>query len=367
MPGVNQFREEASLDHSTWEPMGPISVNLSIHPPSNPRPRATSRKHLSCLGLALAPLWAMTLGGCDQAGLGPGEVGTATCLACHDGRSASDHQEFRDSPHNTISCETCHGPGLTHVREGGRFGLFIHNPGDLPFEKRHEACIECHDEADQPGGSVVDGFLASAHFTGNGATCTDCHNVHNRGAMAISAESPARFGNENFAELCGRCHEDAVAQFTLSGHAQQDVATCASCHDMHGGTMFAASPEDNRLCLQCHQSFALGFETDEDVALHTGHPVDPAGSGASRCTGCHLPPMEAGGASGHDHTLFTIPPIASNEAVEQGVQPAPPNSCAGVTGCHDADVPGSGPAYDENDLDSNEELQSLYELIGVLP
>ena len=30
-------------------------------------------------------------------------------------------------------------------------------------------------------------------------------------------------------------------------------------------------------------------------------------------------------------------------------------------------VPGSGMPHDENDLDSNENLQSLYELIGVLP
>lgn len=347
--------------------MGPSGVNSSPQTKEDRRATSTHWRGLKFLSLAIIPVLGMGADGCWQPGLGPGEVGTATCLACHNGRSASDHQEFRDSPHNTISCESCHGPGLTHVREGGRFGLFIKNPGDLPFEKRHEACIECHDEADSPGGSTVDGFLATAHFASNGATCTDCHNVHNRGGMAISAESPARFGSENFAELCGRCHEGTVEQFAQSGHAQQDVATCASCHDMHGATMFTAAPEDNRLCLQCHQSFALGFETDEDVALHTGHPVDPAGSGASRCTSCHLPPFEAGGATGHDHSLFTIPPIASNEAVEQGVQPAPPNSCAGVTGCHDANVPDSGPAYDENDLDSNEDLQSLYELIGALP
>jgi predicted CXXCH cytochrome family protein len=309
----------------------------------------------------------MGVDGCNQSPLGPGEVGTSTCLACHDGRSATDHREFLSSPHKAISCESCHGPGLTHVRQGGRLGLFIDNPGDQPFEVRHEACIECHAQASSPGGNTVQGFLASAHFTGNAATCTDCHNVHNQGAMAISAESPTRFGNENFAKLCGKCHEDTVDQFSESGHAQLDVATCASCHDMHSGSMLVASPEDNRLCLQCHQSTQLGFETDEDVAAHTGHPVDPAGSGASRCTGCHLPPLEAGGAAGHDHTLFTIPPIASNEAMEQGVQPAPPNSCAGVTGCHDAAVPGSGMPHDENDLDSNENLQSLYELIGVLP
>lgn len=319
--------------------------------------------------LVLIPLLGMGIDGCQQSQLGPGEVGSATCLACHDGRSATDHREFRDSPHKSISCEACHGPGLNHVRNGGRLGLFITNPGRLPFDKRQEACTKCHAQDDSPGGNTVQGFLASAHFTEKGATCTDCHNVHKRGGMAISSESPTRFGNENFALLCGKCHEGAVEQFSKSAHAQLDVATCASCHDMHGQTAFTAAPEDNRLCLQCHQSFELGFQTDADVDFHTGdfHPVDPAGSGASRCTGCHLPPLEAGGLTGHDHSLFTIAPIATNEAVADGVQPAPPNSCAGVTGCHDAAVPGSGQVHDETNLDSNVDLQSLYEMIGARP
>jgi len=189
--------------------------------------------------------------------------------------------------------------------------------------------------------------------------------------MTISSESPLRFSNENYGQLCGQCHEGQVADFALSGHATKNVANCSSCHDMHRGGMFRAAPEDNRLCLQCHQSFALGFETDLDVDFHTGgmHPVDPAGSGASRCTGCHLPPLpgEDGTRSAHDHTLFTIAPIASNEAVAMGADPAPPNSCAGVTGCHDAGFAGSGPDYDENDLDNNVALQTLYEFIGVQP
>ena len=348
--------------------MGPTDVQ---HAPTGWEPTTVKRalmRGLKFASLLLVPLLATGIDGCQQTDLGPGEVGTATCMACHDGRSATDHREFLDSPHQAISCESCHGPGLNHVRNGGRLGLFIDNPGRLPFEKRHEACTQCHAQSDSPGGNIVQGFLATAHFSGHGATCTDCHDVHKRGGMTISSDlPPSRFRSENFATLCGRCHEGPVAEFAQSAHAQKDVATCASCHDMHRGTMFTASPEDNRLCLQCHQSFALGFETNEDVTFHTGHPVDPAGSGASRCTGCHMPPLEAGGTSGYDHTLYTIPPIASNEAVAQGVSPAPPNSCAGVTGCHDANVAGSGPAYDETDLNSNRDLQALYELIGARP
>ena len=128
--------------------------------------------------------------------------------------------------------------------------------------------------------------------------------------------------------------------------------------------MFRANPADNRLCA-VPPGCAASFRTVDFPDPF--HPVDPAGSGASRCTSCHLPPLDAGGAAGHDHSLFTIPPIATNDAVAQGVTPAPPNSCAGVTGCHDPGAPGSGPAHDPADLLNNEYLQSLYEMLGARP
>lgn len=333
--------------------------------------RRAPRRVAATVLLAGVATLGLGINGCQPGGLGPNEVGTTTCLACHDGRSGTDQREYQRSPHDSVSCESCHGPGLTHVRNGGRLGLFIDNPDRLPFEQRHTACTDCHADVLAHGGSTTGGFLATAHFETGAATCTDCHDVHKMGGMVFSSPSPARFGNDNYAALCGQCHAEQVDQFALSTHAELDVASCSSCHDMHKGDMFRQAPEDNRLCLQCHQSFALGFETDDDVDFHTGafHPVDPAGSGASRCTACHLPPLPAadGGSAVHDHTLFTIPPIASNEAVGQGVQPAPPNSCAGVTGCHDPGVPGSGMPHDENDLDNNEALQMLYEQLGARP
>ncbi len=327
----------------------------------------------SMLYLVVLAVTGMSLGmdSCESTGPGPGEVGTTTCLACHDGRSASDRQEYRMSPHQSISCESCHGPGLAHVQQGGRTGLFIDNPNRYPFDKRHTACTECHADMTAPDGGTAQGFLATNHFASGAATCTDCHDVHKMGGMTISSSSPSRFSNENYGLLCGKCHEGQVDEFFLSGHATQNVATCSSCHDMHKKGMFRAEPKDNRLCLQCHQSFNLGFETDDDVDFHTGpmHPVDPTGTGASRCTGCHLPPKLAmdGSIRAHDHTLFTIPPLATNDAVALGEEPAPPNSCAGVTGCHDGGTPNSGAIHDERDLQNNEALQTIYEIIGARP
>ena len=276
----------------------------------------------------------------------PGQVGTSTCMGCHDGRSAPDMRRFHDSAHRRISCETCHGPGYEHVRTGGRGGLFIDNPAREPFARQADACAQCHS-------ATVDGFNRTTHAAAQAASCHDCHDVHREGGMRRGRGGPAGNRIEAIAETCGSCHGVQTAQFMDSGHAQVGVATCASCHDAHRADMFTADPIDNSLCLQCHGSRFLGFDTAANVDFHTGpfHSVDPAGSGASRCVACHMPPLEQAGQphGPHDHTMMTFPPEASNQLMEEGILPVPPNSCAGIAGCHDATVPGSGAPYDVND------------------
>ncbi|MBZ0089090.1 MAG: hypothetical protein K8H90_01800, partial [Thermoanaerobaculia bacterium] len=99
-------------------------------------------------------------------------------------------------------------------------------------------------------------------------------------------------------------------------------------------------------------------------------PVDPAGSGSSRCTGCHNVPIEQvmpGERAIHDHTFLPVPPLHSNEAAGRGEFPVPPNSCAGVAGCHDASMPGPGVPHDVNNLDQNRVWQGVYDIIGEVP
>jgi len=132
--------------------------------------------------------------------------------------------------------------------------------------------------------------------------------------------------------------------------------------------MFTASPVNNNLCIQCHGSFFLGFDTVAKIDEHTGgfHPVDPAESGSSRCTKCHLPPNEQvvpGENVSHDHTMATIPPQETIDMIQMGLVPSP-NTCSGVTGCHDPNVPGSGAPRDLTDVDELMSLQQLFEAIG---
>jgi predicted CXXCH cytochrome family protein len=290
-------------------------------------------------------------------------VGNTTCLACHDGRSAPDKREFRQGPHAGIACEDCHGPGLAHVRAGGRGGLFIDNPGRSPFDATPELCARCHADA-------VAGHAQTAHFAEGVASCNTCHDVHRRGGMTFSTPNRTPLDNTGFARLCGDCHRTQTEQFLASDHAELNVATCGACHNPHRARTFTAPPENNQLCQQCHASFFLGLGTVQAVDQHTGafHPVDPEGSGASRCVSCHMVPLrrnnQAGGA--HDHTFRTVPPSVSNQMIAAGQAPRP-NSCAGIMGCHDAAVPGSGTPFSVDRLEDNEFLQTRYDEIGTIP
>lgn len=237
-----------------------------------------------------------------------GRVGLATCLACHDGRSAPDRTSFLQTAHaGFFTCEDCHGPGLLHVRAGGRGGAFI------------------------------------ARFS----------------RLATTAEYA----------FCGECHVWEWEDYQLSRHAVGNAANCGDCHDIHATGRMTAPVETNALCLRCHWRSPIPGRQEEDVDFHTGpiHPVDPAGSGASRCVDCHMPPLGTSSGAPRIHTQFTVPPRLSVEAVENGVTPVPPNSCAGVPGCHDPDVPGSGFPHEPDDAVLNSAMQILYEVIGQRP
>jgi hypothetical protein len=205
---------------------------------------------------------------------------------------------YLSSAHVVVACEDCHGPGYLHVRNGGRGGLLIHNPGDEPFGERHV--------------------------------------------------------------LCDRCHPIQVDGYLQSGHALAAALTCTNCHEVHAGQEVRRSHEDNDLCMHCHA--LLEFGSEEAIAAHTFHPVDPAVTGASRCSACHMPPLQrleqADGS--HDHSLLTLPPITSNEAADAGADPVPPNSCSGITGCHDGTVP-EAPVFNVDILGMNEALQAIFE------
>ncbi len=216
----------------------------------------------------------------------------------------------------TNTCLTCHNGKLASDKRE-----YLENVGHAPFEK---GCEECHG----PG---------SLH-------------VANGGRYGLFMNRP---GVDN----CNKCHPAEVSGFNDSIHVKKSALRCFDCHNPHSKDKTVRPFTDNQLCLRCHAN--LSFDTEAQITAHTFHTYDPTGTGASRCVRCHMVPgqREDQDAGLHFHSLKAVQPKESNLA---GITPAPPNSCAGITGCHDGTVPGA-PVYDVDIPAINDYLQALFD------
>ena len=237
----------------------------------------------------------LTMGAESCETLKPGEIGTPVCLSCHDGHNAPGIPNFQKSFHAAVGCEACHGPGYLHAWSNG-----------------NTAYIQTFEDA------------------------------------SLDVLAP----------VCSKCHAADVEGYKQSVHAQQGLFACTQCHDVHGSQKTVRPFADNSLCLQCHA--LTGFANKAQIEAHTFHPDDPEVTGASRCTACHMAPLQRTdqAAGAHEHSFTPIRPIVSIEAIQRGTKPTPPNSCAGVMGCHDGTV-ASTPVFDVDSLPVEQFLQDL--------
>jgi hypothetical protein len=91
-------------------------------------------------------------------------AGQKICNDCHDDVMAKKSA----SVHQSLSCETCHGPGQAHVN----------NNDTLPLKPSgREFCATCHTlNAARKKENIIQ-IDPAKHETGS--ACTECHNPHN--------------------------------------------------------------------------------------------------------------------------------------------------------------------------------------------
>jgi predicted CXXCH cytochrome family protein len=182
----------------------------------------------------------------------------ASCQSCHTtgekGNSVSGlagYDATKDAIYHDVQCESCHGPGLNHVKGVGQ-GLIVRPLAKLTMPG-DGTCADCHSGAHQP---FVEEWSQSGHANAehNGASCIECH--EGRGALA-------KWGiKSNYVE------RDVATNF--------QPITCSVCHDPHGSPnskqlRFAIddpSPTAN-LCMKCH------MRRVEPVVTSTSGPHAP--------------------------------------------------------------------------------------------
>jgi hypothetical protein len=210
----------------------------------------------------------------------------STCYACHTvsdkGNAAgppAGWDAVPDTAYHDVQCESCHGPGNTHVEAPDAPAA----PGNPPLAHlavlgdsatQAMSCAACHSGFHEP---FVEEWSASAH------------------AVSLQ-EDDGTFVNDA-SPTCGSCHEGRkvlAAWGVTANYAEKDLPgsehylgiTCAVCHDPHGFTRGSDGkpvagqlrfpidvPDINQnLCMKCHQRRA---EPDQASARGPHAPQGP--------------------------------------------------------------------------------------------
>ena len=194
---------------------------------------------LSCTGTRTAVIAPPTIKGAEF-------VGTGACATCHEPITrnfpGSVHARMHPSPVAQgvdISCESCHGPGSSHVAAGGgtTFNRLIVNPG-----KSAEACFQCH------VATHAEFRLPSHHpVLENHMNCVQCHDPHGHDI----GRPAGGFGFARRNQSCAQCHREQTRNFVYEHEALREG--CTTCHQPHGSVNDKLLVQrDSNLCLKCH-------------------------------------------------------------------------------------------------------------------
>ncbi len=233
-----------------------------------------------------------------------------TCCACHSTRPRPRHDpDTGDWDTHVvefgIACEACHGQGAQHIQrhrnedeqEDAVAADPIINPESVAKEVSADVCGQCHSIAGNKAGAWEE-FLQDGHPFRPGSLLADSkyREVIQAGPNRPDTETQRNFSQKR--NMSGYFWPDGMVR--VSGREyngliespcyQHGDMTCLSCHTMHShnGQSLTQWRDDqlkpqmrgDQACLQCHA------ELGDDIAAHTHHAADSAGS---RCLNCHMP------------------------------------------------------------------------------
>jgi DmsE family decaheme c-type cytochrome len=202
-----------------------------------------------------------------------GYVGSDTCLGCHEGlntaldRTAHGKALHPRSPAAAQGCETCHGPGETHIEDPSDDASLRKFDRMAPRDVS-ATCQSCHSRSPHTM------WQGSAHDARN-ISCVTCHSVHE------PESATAQLKADTEVELCATCHRVQALKMKRVSHmpVPEGKMQCSSCHNPHGATnvkLLKVGNWVNESCVSCH--------TEKRGPFLFEHAA-----GRESCVSCHDP------------------------------------------------------------------------------
>lgn len=203
-------------------------------------------------------------------------VGSEACMECHEEHYESYMRNYHAveadarTPAAKHGCESCHGPGATHVEkaeeEEGYGDIIALNPkSDIPSQTKNAVCLGCHKKR------KLSLWHGSTHEN-RGVSCSNCHNPHK--------ENPKGLAQPTQIEVCTSCHLEIKAQLLRQSHhpLREEKMKCSDCHNSHGtiGDKLIDAQNINLKCFECHADVRGPFLWDHPPVVED-------------CIGCHTP------------------------------------------------------------------------------
>jgi predicted CXXCH cytochrome family protein len=192
--------------------------------------------------------------------------------------------------------------------------------------QKKSSCIDCHVKLDDPRLSNPAKLFDNDVHRSRGLSCNDCHGGDPNADTSEAAKDPSKgyLGKPRTADIpayCGKCHSDAnlmkkfnpslrvdqESEYYTSVHGrllksgEQKVATCISCHTVHGiravsdplSSVYPLNVADT--CAKCHGNadYMRAFKIPSDqvikfrTSVHAKALYDKQDLSAPTCNDCH--------------------------------------------------------------------------------
>ena len=206
-----------------------------------------------------------------------------------------------------------------------RFGIILALFTLVPAQKK-SSCIECHAKLEDTRLSAPAKLFDNDIHHARGLSCNDCHGGDPNADTKEGAKDPRKgyLGKPKTLDIpayCGKCHSDAnlmkrfnpslrvdqEREYYTSNHGkllksgEQRVATCISCHSVHGirsvkdplSSVYPANVAET--CSKCHASAdymrGLGIPSDQyakyKTSVHAKALYEKQDLSAPTCNDCH--------------------------------------------------------------------------------